>query len=96
MLPNQDPDDLRALLACMAANGLVPDIAAVQTVPIAPYVFLQTAAYNGRHAGFVPAGTQVRVSLHLPLHACSCFSVYAASRTCPDAQEQPPRLACSG
>ena len=60
VLPDQDPDDLRALLACMAANGLVPDIAAVQTVPIAPYVFLQTAAYNGRHAGFVPAGTRVR------------------------------------
>jgi hypothetical protein len=58
-VPDQDAEDLRALLRCMAANGLVPSSAPVQAVPIAPYVLLQTAHFNGRHLGFVPAGTQV-------------------------------------
>lgn len=55
----QDAEDLRRLLRCMEANGLVPEPAAVRIVACPPYEYLQTAEHNGRPVGFVPKGTLV-------------------------------------
>lgn len=56
----QDPGNLRRLLSCMEANGLVPDPTAVRIVACPPYEYLQTAEHNGRPVGFISKGTLVR------------------------------------
>lgn len=65
----QDAEDLRQLLRCMEANGLVPQPAAVRIVACPPYEYLQTAEHNGRPVGFIPKETLVRKFLPKPLHA---------------------------
>ncbi|BDA48940.1 hypothetical protein COCOBI_13-0500 [Coccomyxa sp. Obi] len=60
----EDSEDLRRLLRCMEANGLVPQPAAVRIVACPPYEYLQTAEHNGRPVGFVPMGTLIEEGWH--------------------------------
>ncbi|CAL8463821.1 g3355 [Coccomyxa elongata] len=60
----EDAEDLRRLLRCMEANGLLPQPAAVGIVACPPYEYLQTAEHNGRPVGFVPKGTLIEEAWH--------------------------------
>lgn len=54
------------MLKCMAANGFLSKEMGVKIVPMEPYEYLQTAELNQRSVGFIPAGTQVCLTVSKP------------------------------
>ena len=62
----QNAEDLQRMLKCMAANGFLSKEMGVKIVPMEPYEYLQTAELNQRSVGFIPAGTQVCLTVSKP------------------------------